>query len=276
MSCNLAAVNQCVSSPAVAVSAIHMDAYKKLILVQLLADGKVTPLPQYTPQIITRTWKQSGSPGTHPYDTFASVYARGDEKGVHAVHRIAEEKKDVFEKDRNLGLVKRCMAVHTQRRIQKLGEVYSALSLNQIAQKIGLEGEDAVQSVYADVQEIVSYTAPVQLSRLYSVADSQVSSTRMSPTQVRKGWIHATLSPPRGASGNVNGDWVVHFDSFGGDTYTSASSIAMLEDKIRAAKQWQTLLQERDRQVEKSRAYLMRVSRDTTLFATLIAHEESY
>ncbi|EST10135.1 hypothetical protein PSEUBRA_000547 [Kalmanozyma brasiliensis GHG001] len=223
------ALETCISSPAVAVSAIHMDAYKKLVLVQLLADGKVSPVPQYTPQVITRAWKQMGSPGQTPYNTFASAYARGDDKGLDAARRIAEERKDVFEKDRNMGLVRRCLALLTQRRVQKLGEVYSALSLNQIAQKIGAQGDDVVQGVYADVQDIV-----------------------------RKGWIYATLSPPRGASGAVNGDWVVHFDSFGGDSFTSTSSISLLEDKIRTAKQWQALLQERDRQIQKSPAYLTR------------------
>lgn len=56
----------------------------------------------------------------------------------------------------------------------------------------------------------------------------------------------------------MTGDWIVNFDAFGGNSYTSASSISLLEDKIRTAKQWQTLLQQRDRQLEKSHAYLTR------------------
>lgn len=35
---------QCVSSPGAAASAIQIDAYKKLVLVQLLHEGKVSPL----------------------------------------------------------------------------------------------------------------------------------------------------------------------------------------------------------------------------------------
>lgn len=79
---------------------------------------------------------------------------------------------------------------------------------------------------------------------------------------MRKGWIHASLTPPPSAPsttpGTVTGDWVVQFDTFGGDAYTSTASVSLLEDKIRTAKQWQTLLQQRDRQVEKSHAYLTR------------------
>ena len=65
---------------------------------------------------------------------------------------------------------------------------------------------------------------------------------------------------PTTSAGEVAGDWVVSFDPFGGDSYTSSSSVALLEDKLKIAKQWQMLLQQRDRQLEKSHAYLIRVS----------------
>lgn len=64
--------------------------------------------------------------------------------------------------DRNAGLVRRCLALHRQRRIQRLGEVYSALSLAKIAQLVGIEAPDAVPAVHADVQEIVS-SSPLPL-----------------------------------------------------------------------------------------------------------------
>lgn len=90
--------------------------------------------------------------------------------------------------------------------------------------------------------------------------------TRLSPfvlqSQIRKGWIHATLSPPPSASSasTVTGDWIVKFDPYGGDAYTSANSISLLKNKIKTAKQYQALLQQRDRDIEKSHAYLTRVS----------------
>lgn len=143
------ALETCISSPAVAVSAIHMDAYKKLVLVQLLADGKTSRVPRYTPQLITRMFNMSAQ----PYTLFVAAYEKwGD---TQEVYRLAEEYHNAFEKDRNVGLIRRCLAVYRQRKIQKLAQVYSALSLGAIAQKIGLEGDDAVQSVYADVQEVV-------------------------------------------------------------------------------------------------------------------------
>ncbi|SPO22793.1 related to cop9 complex subunit 3 [Ustilago trichophora] len=221
------ALETCISSPAVAVSAIHMDAYKKLLLVQLLADGKTSPVPIYTPPVVTRTFKQLAQ----PYLAFVSAYESRKPKAAADVQHVAEEKREAFEKDRNVGLVRRCLELYRQRKIQRLGEVYSALSLNRIAQMVGAEDADAVQSVRADVQEIV-----------------------------RKGWVQATLTPPTSSAGStaVTGEWVVKFDPFGGDSYISTSSVSLLEDKIRTAKQWQNLLQQRDRQLEKSPAYLMR------------------
>lgn len=58
--------------------------------------------------------------------------------------------------DRNLGLVRRCLALHRQRRIQRLADVYSALSLGDIAVILELGGADAVQTVHADMVDIVS------------------------------------------------------------------------------------------------------------------------
>ena len=72
---------------------------------------------------------------------------------------MVEEKRDAFEKDRNTGLVRRVVALHRQRRIQRLGEVYTALAVNQIAEMIGLEGADAVRAVSEDVVGIVSISS---------------------------------------------------------------------------------------------------------------------
>lgn len=129
-----------------------MDAYKKLVLVQLLADGKTSPVPRYTSQVVTRTFKQLAQ----PYLGFVAMYESRSPESAQELARLAEEKRDAFEKDRNTGLVRRCLALHRQRRIQRLGEVYSALSLERIASMIGAEGADAIQAVYAEVQEIVS------------------------------------------------------------------------------------------------------------------------
>lgn len=71
-----------------------MDAYKKLVLIQLLADGKTSPVPKYTPQVVTRTFKQLAQPYLH----LISAYESRDSKSASDVQRVAEEKRDAFEK----------------------------------------------------------------------------------------------------------------------------------------------------------------------------------
>lgn len=71
-----------------------MDAYKKLVLVQLLADGRTSPVPKYTPQAVTRTYNKIAQ----PYSAFVSAYEKNDAKSANEVHRIAEDKRDAFQK----------------------------------------------------------------------------------------------------------------------------------------------------------------------------------
>lgn len=46
--------SQAITTPAMAVSHIMLEAYKKYILVSLILHGKVQPLPKYTSQIVGR------------------------------------------------------------------------------------------------------------------------------------------------------------------------------------------------------------------------------
>lgn len=50
---------QAITTPAMAVSHIMLEAYKKYILVSLILHGKVQPLPKYTSQIVGRFVKVS-------------------------------------------------------------------------------------------------------------------------------------------------------------------------------------------------------------------------
>lgn len=45
---------QAITTPAMAVSHIMLEAYKKYILVSLILHGKVQQLPKYTSQIVAR------------------------------------------------------------------------------------------------------------------------------------------------------------------------------------------------------------------------------
>uniref|UniRef100_A0A0K8S908 COP9 signalosome complex subunit 3 N-terminal helical repeats domain-containing protein n=1 Tax=Lygus hesperus TaxID=30085 RepID=A0A0K8S908_LYGHE len=60
-----------ISTPAMAVSHIMLEAYKKYLLVSLILHGKVIPMPKYTSQVVGRFIK----PLSVAYHELANVYA---------------------------------------------------------------------------------------------------------------------------------------------------------------------------------------------------------
>ena len=61
---------QAITTPAMAVSHIMLEAYKKYILVSLILHGKVQQLPKYTSQIVGRFIKVCTTGQTHNLDLF--------------------------------------------------------------------------------------------------------------------------------------------------------------------------------------------------------------
>lgn len=64
---------QAITTPAMAVSHIMLEAYKKYILVSLILHGKVQPLPKYTSQIVGRFIKVRTN-SKNSANTAAGVY----------------------------------------------------------------------------------------------------------------------------------------------------------------------------------------------------------
>lgn len=108
-----------VSTPALAMSHIMLESYKKYILVSLILHGKVSdeflgslvqlispiqsaqviPVPKYSSQVITRFMK----PLSQAYHDLATAYLSSSSDEVRI---ITMKFRDVFLRDKNLGLVK--------------------------------------------------------------------------------------------------------------------------------------------------------------------------
>ncbi|ORY73059.1 hypothetical protein BCR35DRAFT_281771 [Leucosporidium creatinivorum] len=120
-----------VSAPGHAVAAIQIDAYKKLLLVQLLTLGQIQPLPKYTtPAVVTACKAHAG-----PYLDYAHAYAAQDKAGLIS---LLDKHREVFEKDLNTGLLTLCERAFRRRTIQKLTDTYMTLSLEEIAKAVDL------------------------------------------------------------------------------------------------------------------------------------------
>lgn len=89
----------CVTTPALAMSHIMLEAYKKYILVSLILHGKVIPVPKYSSQVITRFMK----PLSQAYHDVATTYQSSSSDDLR---NDMTKYRDVFIRDNNLGLVK--------------------------------------------------------------------------------------------------------------------------------------------------------------------------
>ncbi|BGO95100.1 hypothetical protein NBRC10512_006384 [Rhodotorula toruloides] len=141
----------CVSAPSSSASLIQIDAYKKLVLVQLLAYGKTQALPRYTSQVVLTAAKTLCAPYLEYCSAFASL-------NRERVDQAREKGREAFEKDYNSGLVAFCDESLRRRQIQNLTETYITLSLGQIASYVGLDAtsERDLEIVKGEVEGMIT------------------------------------------------------------------------------------------------------------------------
>uniref|UniRef100_A0A7N8YC38 COP9 signalosome complex subunit 3 n=1 Tax=Mastacembelus armatus TaxID=205130 RepID=A0A7N8YC38_9TELE len=107
---------QAITTPAMAVSHIMLEAYKKYILVSLILHGKVQQLPKYTSQIVGRFIK----PLSNAYHELAQVYTTNNPAELR---NLVNKHSETFTRDNNTGLVKQCLSSLYKKNIQRLTKV---------------------------------------------------------------------------------------------------------------------------------------------------------
>uniref|UniRef100_A0A665XAF0 COP9 signalosome complex subunit 3 n=1 Tax=Echeneis naucrates TaxID=173247 RepID=A0A665XAF0_ECHNA len=107
---------QAITTPAMAVSHIMLEAYKKYILVSLILHGKVQQLPKYTSQIVGRFIK----PLSNAYHELAQVYTTNNPAELRS---LVNKHNETFSRDNNIGLVKQCLSSLYKKNIQRLTKV---------------------------------------------------------------------------------------------------------------------------------------------------------
>uniref|UniRef100_A0A671Y9T4 COP9 signalosome complex subunit 3 n=1 Tax=Sparus aurata TaxID=8175 RepID=A0A671Y9T4_SPAAU len=114
---------QAITTPAMAVSHIMLEAYKKYILVSLILHGKVQPLPKYTSQIVGRFVK----PLSQAYHELAQVYTTNNPAELRS---LVNKHSETFTRDNNTGLVKQCLSSLYKKNIQRLTKVGHCINAN--------------------------------------------------------------------------------------------------------------------------------------------------
>ncbi|KAM4765448.1 COP9 signalosome complex subunit 3 isoform X3 [Corvus hawaiiensis] len=124
---------QAITTPAMAVSHIMLESYKKYILVSLILLGKVQQLPKYTSQIVGRFIK----PLSNAYHELAQVYSTNKPSELR---NLVNKHSETFTRDNNMGLVKQCLSSLYKKNIQRLTKTFLTLSLQDMASRVQLSG----------------------------------------------------------------------------------------------------------------------------------------
>jgi len=127
-----------ISAPAVVISAIMVEAYKKYVLISLCHKGEVGNLPRYTNSSLNRICKQL-CPG---YDEFLTSFQT---RSIEDLHKVAANHAEAFIRDGNMGLVKQAIQALYRLNIQRLTKTYITLSLQNITEQVNLPNPDETE-----------------------------------------------------------------------------------------------------------------------------------
>eukprot|EP00004_Rigifila_ramosa_P024873 TRINITY_DN7311_c0_g1_i1.p1 TRINITY_DN7311_c0_g1~~TRINITY_DN7311_c0_g1_i1.p1 ORF type:complete len:461 (-),score=116.18 TRINITY_DN7311_c0_g1_i1:871-2127(-) len=129
-----------ISMPAVSVSAIQLEAYKKYVLVSLLAFGSVRPLPRHTSSSVSRLAPQFAP----AYVEFAELFAK---KNSTNLLKFYTENAQGFANDRNSGLAQQCLAALPRVAVKELTTLYSLMPLAELAATLGLKNAQEAEEL---------------------------------------------------------------------------------------------------------------------------------
>lgn len=124
-------LEQAITIPAVSVSQIMAESYKKYMLISLAYKGKVAELPKYTSTIMLNYVKQSMS----CYNKLAEAF---EKSSIAKFEEVFFQYENTFQQDKNVGLIKIIKNCITQKKILNLTKTFSTLSLSDIIDRAQL------------------------------------------------------------------------------------------------------------------------------------------
>ena len=107
------------------VSKIMVEAYKKWVLVSLLLEGKVLPLPRTVTSAAAKAYHAIAK----PYEAVAQIFETGTASRLKAE---VEHGQGVWQQDCNTGLILQILSAYQKFQIRNLGNVYSKISIPEI------------------------------------------------------------------------------------------------------------------------------------------------
>ncbi|XKL62575.1 hypothetical protein PGB90_002408 [Kerria lacca] len=134
-----------ITTPAMTVSHIMLEAYKKYILVSLLINGKIINVPKHTSQVLGRFIR----PLSQAYSDLATAYQTSN----YEEFSLCFIEFKILYRDKNMGLAKQVLASLYKRNIHRLTKTFLTLSLNDVTNRAKLDGVEQVESYILDMIE---------------------------------------------------------------------------------------------------------------------------
>ncbi|KAJ8515848.1 hypothetical protein ONZ45_g6774 [Pleurotus djamor] len=152
----------CVTSPAQVPAAVQLEALKKLVLVQLIWQGKTSSLPKYANPQLSRMLKAT------PYNSFINAYPRS----VSQLQTTLDKEKAYFATEKNTGLLQQALARAPRWSIKKLTETYVTLSISEIAKAVKVDDEALVHSIILDMIDSDDINAKISVDGTVTFSDA--------------------------------------------------------------------------------------------------------
>ena len=133
-------LEQALTTPASVISQIMIESYKKFVLISLISKGKLPMLPKYTSRIVLNQIK----PICSVYHELASSFICYDQDKFNS---LCQKYQDLFQQDRNMGLVKQLQQAFYKKNIQKLTKTFITLSLADMAAKVKLPSAKEAENI---------------------------------------------------------------------------------------------------------------------------------
>lgn len=244
-------LQQCIATPAQAVSAIQIDAYKKLILLQLMKDGAVSRMPAFASQAVTKAIRGNLS-NLEAYHSFIKMYTNEvplkigvpDEQDskktskrnlTQNLNEFVQNKQEIFERDQNFGLVQSLVDVYLSRRVARLSKLFAIISIGEIVKLLYIE-ED--------------------LNVPFEQACKQIFEALQRAQEMQ--WIKATFKNENTASVEISSA-IVHFEQSHIDIANGPETSKRLMSVMKENHYWNKVLQEKERSLAQSEPYLAKL-----------------
>jgi hypothetical protein len=137
-----------------ATSAVAIEAYKYLVLVCLLIEGKM-PKTESLPQYVNRRVVSAAETLCDEYVQFGKMYEeklpKAGKKGLSDLKTLARKYDKVFKVDNTSGLVERCLNAFVRHKIASQTMTYVTLSLEDLANTAGCDSKEEAESVLLDM-----------------------------------------------------------------------------------------------------------------------------